>query len=224
MIRFPYGIADFRRIRQQGRVYVDRTAHIRDIEDLGDVLVFLRPRRFGKSLWIQTLATYYDLRYAEQFDAFRRFGDRQQPHAARQSLLRLAVELLRRGSQRWRQGDCQEPPGARHISGQGLHDTVPGAPPWSGGPRRRLCGRPQQHPPQRRADPLQALSLDRRVRQLRQRGDGRRHRHLSHPFRQGRSVQAALQVGQERHGRPGAGARLPHRRLTGGLERLDQWL
>ncbi len=68
MIRFPYGIADFRRIRQQGRVYVDRTAHIRDIEDLGDVLVFLRPRRFGKSLWIQTLATYYDLRYAGEFD------------------------------------------------------------------------------------------------------------------------------------------------------------
>ncbi len=68
MIQFPYGIADFRRIRREGRVYVDRTAHVRDLEDLGDVLVFLRPRRFGKSLWIQTLATYYDLRYAESFD------------------------------------------------------------------------------------------------------------------------------------------------------------
>ncbi|MCP4657693.1 MAG: AAA family ATPase [bacterium] len=68
MIRYPYAIADFRRIRQQGRVYVDRTAHIRDIEMLGDVLVFLRPRRFGKSLWLQTLANYYDLRCAEQFD------------------------------------------------------------------------------------------------------------------------------------------------------------
>ncbi len=67
MIQFPYGIADFRRIRREGRVYVDRTAHIRDLEDLGDVLVFLRPRRFGKSLWVQTLATYYDLRYAESF-------------------------------------------------------------------------------------------------------------------------------------------------------------
>jgi len=68
MIQFPYGIADFRRIRREGRVYVDRTAHIRDLEALGDVLVFLRPRRFGKSLWIQTLATYYDLRYADAFD------------------------------------------------------------------------------------------------------------------------------------------------------------
>ena len=68
MIQFPYGIADFRRIRREGRVYVDRTAHIRNLENLGDVLVFLRPRRFGKSLWVQTLATYYDLRYADAFD------------------------------------------------------------------------------------------------------------------------------------------------------------
>ena len=68
MIHFPYGIADFRRIRREGMVYVDRTAHIRDLETLGDILVFLRPRRFGKSLWVQTLATYYDLRYADAFD------------------------------------------------------------------------------------------------------------------------------------------------------------
>ena len=68
MIQFPYGIADFRRIRREGMVYVDRTAHIRDLESLGSTLVFLRPRRFGKSLWVQTLATYYDLRYADTFD------------------------------------------------------------------------------------------------------------------------------------------------------------
>ena len=68
MIQFPYGIADFRRIRRDGMVYVDRTAHIRSLENLGSNLVFLRPRRFGKSLWIQTLATYYDLRYADAFE------------------------------------------------------------------------------------------------------------------------------------------------------------
>ncbi len=68
MIQFPYGIADFRRIRKQGRVYVDRTSYIRDVEMLGDVLVFLRPRRFGKSLWLQTLASYYDLRRKDEFD------------------------------------------------------------------------------------------------------------------------------------------------------------
>ena len=68
MIQFPYGIADFRRIRRENLLYVDRTAHIHDVERLGSILVFLRPRRFGKSLWLQTLATYYDLRYSENFD------------------------------------------------------------------------------------------------------------------------------------------------------------
>ena len=72
MISFPYGIADFHAVRSEDLVYVDRTAHIRDLERLGRTLVFLRPRRFGKSLWLQALANYYDLRRADEFD--RLFG------------------------------------------------------------------------------------------------------------------------------------------------------
>jgi Predicted AAA-ATPase len=68
MLEFPYGIADFQAIRRDGMVYVDRTSYFREVERLGRTLVFLRPRRFGKSLWLQTLATYYDLRYAGTFD------------------------------------------------------------------------------------------------------------------------------------------------------------
>ncbi len=68
MIQFPYGIADFRSIRQERMVYVDRTAQIRDGEGLGRILVFLRPRRFGKCLWLQTLANYYGLRRADEFE------------------------------------------------------------------------------------------------------------------------------------------------------------
>ena len=68
MIELPYGIADFRSIRRDGMVYVDRTGFIRELERLGRVLVFLRPRRFGKSLWLQTLANYYDLRRIDEFD------------------------------------------------------------------------------------------------------------------------------------------------------------
>ena len=68
MLEFPYGIADFHAIRRDGMVYVDRTSYLRDVERLGRILVFLRPRRFGKSLWLQTLATYYDLRYADAFE------------------------------------------------------------------------------------------------------------------------------------------------------------
>jgi hypothetical protein len=73
MITLPYGIADFRRIRREGMVYIDRTAYIPRIERLGSTLVFLRPRRFGKSLWLQTLANYYDVRRAEAFATL--FGD-----------------------------------------------------------------------------------------------------------------------------------------------------
>ncbi len=68
MIEFPYGIADFYTIRTQDMVYVDRTAQIRDVESLGRTLVFLRPRRFGKSLWLQTLANYYDFRRKDEFE------------------------------------------------------------------------------------------------------------------------------------------------------------
>jgi len=73
MIELPYGIADFRRIRRQKMVYVDRTSYIPILESLGSTLVFLRPRRFGKSLWLQTLASYYDLRCADELAGL--FGD-----------------------------------------------------------------------------------------------------------------------------------------------------
>ncbi len=65
MLKLPYGIADFQTLIKDGYVYVDRTAYIHDLEDLGRHLLFIRPRRFGKSLWLQTLAAYYDLRTAE---------------------------------------------------------------------------------------------------------------------------------------------------------------
>jgi hypothetical protein len=73
MIYFPYGISDFQRIRSQGMLYLDRTAHIPAIEAAGDQLVFLRPRRFGKSLLLSMLANYYDLYAADEFPSL--FGD-----------------------------------------------------------------------------------------------------------------------------------------------------
>ncbi|EIJ36852.1 AAA family ATPase [Thiothrix nivea] len=68
MIRFPYGISNFQRIREAGFLYLDRTRHIATLEEAGEQLVFLRPRRFGKSLWLSTLANYYDIKTADQFD------------------------------------------------------------------------------------------------------------------------------------------------------------
>jgi hypothetical protein len=71
-MRFPYGIADFHKIRDGGYFYVDRTDRIPLIEDAGSQLLFLRPRRFGKSLWLSTLENYYDLARAADFE--RLFG------------------------------------------------------------------------------------------------------------------------------------------------------
>ena len=64
----PYGEADFRRIRRNRWLYVDKTRFLRRLEE--DRYAFLiRPRRFGKSLWISLLENYYDRFWADDFDA-----------------------------------------------------------------------------------------------------------------------------------------------------------
>ena len=66
--RIPYGEADFRRIRLNGWLYVDKTRFLRRLEQ--ERYAFLiRPRRFGKSLWISLLENYYDRFWADDFDA-----------------------------------------------------------------------------------------------------------------------------------------------------------
>ncbi len=71
-MKIPYGIADFYALRTEGYLYVDRTDRISVLEELGKALLFLRPRRFGKTLWLRTLAAYYDLRCQDEHD--RIFG------------------------------------------------------------------------------------------------------------------------------------------------------
>jgi hypothetical protein len=71
-MKFPYGIADFYTIRTEDYFYADRTDGIAALEDSGKQLLFLRPRRFGKSLWLSTLENYYDLKKATDFE--RLFG------------------------------------------------------------------------------------------------------------------------------------------------------
>ena len=73
MLKFPYGISDFYTLRTEGYVYIDRTDRIPLVEEAGKHLVFLRPRRFGKSLWLSTLENYYDVAKAAEFA--RLFGD-----------------------------------------------------------------------------------------------------------------------------------------------------
>ena len=64
-----YGVSDYAEIRRANAWFVDRTAKIRDLEATR-YAVFLRPRRFGKSLFAAILEAYYDVAYAERFEEF----------------------------------------------------------------------------------------------------------------------------------------------------------
>ena len=68
MIKFPYGMADFRQIVTQGYFYCDRTSAIPLLEQAQSQL-FIRPRRFGKSLLLSMLENYYDIARKDEFKA-----------------------------------------------------------------------------------------------------------------------------------------------------------
>ena len=59
--RYPIGVQYFPDIREEGRVYVDKTDHVYRITHLDSKYIFLsRPRRFGKSLLTSTLRAYFE--------------------------------------------------------------------------------------------------------------------------------------------------------------------
>jgi len=96
-MRFPYGLADFRKIREEGYFYVDRTDRIALIEEVGHQLLFLRPRRFGKSLWLSTLENYYDLARAGDFERLfggLKIGQNPTPRRNRYFVLKLNFSLV----------------------------------------------------------------------------------------------------------------------------------
>jgi hypothetical protein len=66
----PYGVADFNLFRESNYYYVDKTRYIADIEKKGRYLFFIRPRRFGKSLFLGILEAYYDIALKDRFDYF----------------------------------------------------------------------------------------------------------------------------------------------------------
>ena len=66
--RIPYGEADFQRIRLNRWLYVDKTRFLRRLEEERYTLL-IRPRRFGKTLWVSLLENYYDRFWADDFEA-----------------------------------------------------------------------------------------------------------------------------------------------------------
>ena len=71
-LKIPYGVADFKRIRNEGYYYIDKTGYIPLLEQAGSFLFFVRPRRFGKSLFASMLRCYYDCSEKDNFE--RLFG------------------------------------------------------------------------------------------------------------------------------------------------------
>uniref|UniRef100_UPI003FEE6CDD ATP-binding protein n=1 Tax=Prevotella sp. TaxID=59823 RepID=UPI003FEE6CDD len=71
--RVPYGIQDFVQVIEQNCYYVDKTTYIPKLEDCPNNLFCIRPRRFGKSVFLSMLHAYYDCRTKDKFQ--ERFGD-----------------------------------------------------------------------------------------------------------------------------------------------------
>jgi hypothetical protein len=65
--RIPYAVANYEEIVRDNYYFVDKTRFIRELEQY-KIPVFLRPRRFGKSLWCSILECYYDVNRKDRFD------------------------------------------------------------------------------------------------------------------------------------------------------------
>jgi hypothetical protein len=57
----PYGMSDFEQVIAGDYYFVDKTKYIAMVEKSRVNLLMIRPRRFGKSLFISMLAAYYDI-------------------------------------------------------------------------------------------------------------------------------------------------------------------
>lgn len=65
--RIPYGVSNFVDIMERNQYYVDKTMYLPMLEDEADSLFFIRPRRFGKSLFISMMQAYYDIDKKDRF-------------------------------------------------------------------------------------------------------------------------------------------------------------
>ena len=63
MKKLPNGISNYEELIEEDYYYVDKTMYIEKLESLSDKrIMFLRPRKFGKTLFTSMLENYYDKR------------------------------------------------------------------------------------------------------------------------------------------------------------------
>lgn len=71
--RIPYGVSNFVEVVEQNQYYVDKTMYLPLLEEQPGSLFFIRPRRFGKSIFLSMMRAYYDIRQKDMFE--ERFKD-----------------------------------------------------------------------------------------------------------------------------------------------------
>ena len=74
MKKLPYGISDYEKLIEENYYYVDKTKYIEKLENLAErYIMFLRPRKFGKTLFTSVLENYYDINKKDKFEKL--FGE-----------------------------------------------------------------------------------------------------------------------------------------------------
>ena len=69
MKKLPYGISNYEELIEDGYYYADKTMYIEQLENIPEKrIMFLRPRKFGKTLFTSTLENYYDFKKVEKFE------------------------------------------------------------------------------------------------------------------------------------------------------------
>jgi hypothetical protein len=96
-VKIPYGMSNFATLRSEGYFYVDKTRFLPHIESADTGIrhaIFLRPRRMGKSLLLSMMEHYYDVGWADQFDAlFEGLWIHEQPTPERGRYLVLTLDF-----------------------------------------------------------------------------------------------------------------------------------
>ncbi|MCI5132692.1 MAG: AAA family ATPase, partial [Candidatus Electrothrix sp. EH2] len=93
-MKIPYGISNFRYLITEGYLYVDKTSFITTLEEQGKYNILLRSRRFGKTLFLSTLRSYYDIRCKDEFQAlFGRLAIGHNPTPLKNSYQILAFDF-----------------------------------------------------------------------------------------------------------------------------------
>ena len=97
--KIPYGIADFKQVRKEGLYLVDKSMYFERMEQAGHFLFLVRPRRFGKSLFLNMLEAYYDINEKDNFqELFKGMYVADHPTEYHNSFQVLHLDFSRVGS------------------------------------------------------------------------------------------------------------------------------